>query len=88
METATPDLGFDIDLAIGAPSADCAPAGATSGVAGGNRDGGSGTPRGNTTPATPVGYEKHAFEQALDQGYFERVGLSPTPSAMAKDWVF
>ena len=88
VETATPDLGFDIDLAIGAPSADCAPAGATSGVAVDTGDGGSGTPGGNTTRATPVGYEKHAFEQALDQGYFERVGLSPTPSAMAKDWVF
>lgn len=36
--------------------------------------------------AIPAGYQKHAFEQALDEGYFERVGFTPSPSLMAKDW--
>ena len=41
-----------------------------------------------TSAATPVGYQKHSFEDALDAGYFERVGFTPKPSLMVKDWVF
>ncbi|HMJ78318.1 MAG TPA: alkaline phosphatase family protein [Iamia sp.] len=31
--------------------------------------------------------DPHAFELALDQGYFERVGFTPKPTLMARDWV-
>ena len=77
VETPTPDVGFDLDTVIAAPSAECAAGAASAG--GAAQDDGT---------ATPVAYDKHAFEQALDQGYFERVGLTPTPSAMAQDWAF
>lgn len=72
VETPTPDVGFDLDVAIASPSPDCAPAGAEA----------------YTAAGTPVGYEKHPFEQALDLGYFERVGYDPSPSLMAADWAF
>jgi phospholipase C len=72
VETPTTDMGFDLDLAIAPPSPACDAAGAELFTAAG----------------TPVGYEKHAFEQALELGYFERVGYDPSPSAMAADWVF
>jgi hypothetical protein len=31
--------------------------------------------------------DPHAFELALDAGYFERVGFTPSPTLMARDWV-
>ncbi len=31
--------------------------------------------------------DPHAFELALDAGYYERVGFTPDPSLMARDWV-
>lgn len=31
--------------------------------------------------------DPHAFEVALHEGYFERVGFTPSPSLMARDWV-
>jgi hypothetical protein len=30
--------------------------------------------------------EKHSFEIAMDEGYFERVGYEVRPSAMARGW--
>lgn len=72
VEVATPDVGFDLDVAVDDPSAECAAEGAE--------------PSGAVERAIPAGYQKHAFEQALDEGYFERVGFTPSPSLMAKDW--
>ncbi|MEO6628856.1 MAG: alkaline phosphatase family protein [Aquihabitans sp.] len=73
------EIGMDLDVAVDPPSLDCDAAGAGTATAS------------TSTPdpaATPVGYQKHSFEDALDEGYFERVGFTPKPSLMTKDWVF
>ncbi len=68
------DIGFDLDLEN--PSEPCP------------EDGGPPLP----TPSAPAPEEpaqaqgeKHSFEIAMDQGYFERVGYEIRPSPMARD---
>jgi len=75
------DVGFDLDVPIGEPSPIC------------TQDGGPPlpppTPPVPVTPATvpaPAAIEKHSFEVAMDEGWFERVGYKVRPSAMAREW--
>ena len=77
------DVGFDLDVAIDPASLPCF------------EDGGPELPPPPppvpVTPATvpspaPAAVEKHSFELAMDEGYFERVGYQIRPSAMAKEW--
>jgi len=39
-----------------------------------------------TTVAASAEIEKHSFEVAMDEGYFEQVGYDVRPSRMAKEW--
>ena len=67
------DVGIDLDVAIDPASADCP--GETSGIAY--------RPAAATTP--DLG-DKHDFEKAYDEGFFERMGYKVEPSLMAKQW--
>ena len=42
--------------------------------------------RGEVRVAVPDATEDHAFEQAYQAGWFERVGFKVEPSPMAKRW--
>ncbi|HUF85319.1 MAG TPA: alkaline phosphatase family protein [Acidimicrobiia bacterium] len=74
------DIGFDLDVAIDEPSLPCA------------EDGGPPLPPPPPpvpvppTTAAPAEIEKHSFEVAMDEGYFEQVGYDVRPSRMAKEW--
>lgn len=68
----TRDLDLDLDVEIAAESPACAEDAEAEGLSLG--------------PADDIG-DPHAFEVALDQGYFERVGFTPKPTLMARDWV-
>ena len=77
VQTPTVDIGMDLGVAIDPPSVECA-----------TDPGADLDPGAPPVPASaPVGYQKHAFEQALDEGYFERVGITPVTTTMAADWV-
>lgn len=75
MKPVDRDVGINLDFPIGDPSPPCdaAPAG-----------GGRLSLR-NAAPATQG--EQHAFEQAYEAGWFERVGHRVQPSPMATRWV-
>ncbi|MBK6856784.1 MAG: phospholipase [Microthrixaceae bacterium] len=77
VDTPTIDVGFDLDVALDPPSPEC---GAGAAVTGADTE--------RSGRMNPPGYEKHPFEQALDAGYFERIGIDPQPSLMATDWVY
>ena len=64
------DVGIDLDVAIDEPTPPCP------------EDGGPPLP----PPAAPAPLEKHSFEVAMDDGWFDRVGHRVRPSAMAKEW--
>lgn len=70
------DLDLDVDVSIDPPSADCDAA-----------EGASADATSQTGDVVGAAYEKHAFELALDAGYFERVGFTPRPSPMARNWI-
>jgi len=77
VQTPTVDIGMDLGVAFDPPSVECA-----------TDPGADLDPGAPPVPASaPVGYQKHAFEQALDEGYFERVGITPVTTTMAADWV-
>ncbi|HEU5149915.1 MAG TPA: alkaline phosphatase family protein [Iamia sp.] len=67
----TTELDLDLDVAIAPESPACA------------EDTAEGLSWGG---ADDIG-DPHAFELALDAGYFERVGFTPSPTLMARDWV-
>ena len=67
------EVGFDLDLALDAPSEPCP------------EDGGPPLPPASALPAAAQ-TEKHSFELAMDEGYFERVGYEVRPSLMAREW--
>lgn len=79
-EDPDPEVGFDLELGVGAPSEPCP------------EDGGPAlsAPTGEAVVGAAArrqgGADKHAFELALDAGYFERVGRRIAPSAMARQW--
>jgi len=68
------DLGMDVDVAIDPPSVDCA--------------GGAQSVAYRPSDAQLVSYpgDKHSFEVARDEGWFERVGIDTEPSLMAREW--
>ncbi len=77
------DVGFELDIAIAEPSLPCP------------EDGGPPLPPpAPATPTTvaaapatsPTSIEKHSFEVAMDEGYFEQVGYDVRPSRMAREW--
>jgi len=71
------DVGFDLDLDLENPSEPCP------------EDGGPPLPPPSAPapeePAQAQG-EKHSFEIAMDEGYFEQVGYEIRPSPMARGW--
>jgi len=67
------DVEIDLDVPIDPASADCAAE--TAGIAYG--------PAAATAPALG---DKHDFEKAYDEGFFERMGYKVEPSLMAKQW--
>lgn len=77
---AVPGVGFDLDVPVAPPSPECGTAGAVAGGLAG-ADGAA-----TTRAGTPIGYQKHSFEDAYDQGYFARLGYDTEPSAMAAQW--
>ncbi len=74
----TTDLDLDLDVEIAPASPACAEDAEAEGLA--FRLGGPGQ------PGEDIG-DPHAFELALEAGYFERLGFTPSPSLMARDWV-
>jgi phospholipase C len=70
------DIGFDVDLDLATPSEPCP------------EDGGPPLPPPSTPEAAAQAQgEKHSFEIAMDEGYFERVGYEIRPSPMTREWV-
>ena len=81
-----PELRFDVDVKLDPGSPDCAPEppkdGATTTVAP--------TSAPTAAPASVSGAlgDKHSFEVARDEGFFEMVGVRDVaPSPMVRDWV-
>jgi phospholipase C len=67
-------VGINLDVVLTDPSPPCgAPAA-----------GGPGTAVRAPVPETPS--EQHAFEQAYEAGWFDRVGFRGEPSLLARDW--
>ncbi len=67
-----PTIDLDLDVDIAPESPACAEDAEAEGLSLG--------------PGHDIG-DPHAFEVALHQGYFERVGFTPSPTLMARDWV-
>ena len=71
------DVGFDVDLDLETPSEPCP------------EDGGPPLPPPSAPPPEEQAQargEKHSFEIAMDEGYFEQVGYEIRPSVMAREW--
>jgi len=66
-------VGIHLDVALTDPSPACAQAT-------------PGGPGAAVRVAEPEATEDHAFEQAYEAGWFERVGFKVEPSPMAKRW--
>ena len=67
-------VGINLDVVLTDPSPPCgAPVG-----------GGPGTAVRASVPEAPA--EQHAFEQAYEAGWFDRVGFRGEPSLLARDW--
>jgi phospholipase C len=67
-------VGINLDVVLADPSPPCeTAAGAGGGLA-------------VRVPAVATPPEEHAFEQAFEAGWFERVGHTLKPSPMAKEW--
>ena len=71
-------VGIDLDIALTEPSPPCGQAAPG--------PGGPGTAVRRPLRTRPPAPEQHAFEQAYEAGWFERVGFRVEPSPMAKRW--
>jgi phospholipase C len=79
VDTPDRDVGFDLDVAIDAPLAPCAP--------GHEPEDPVFPPAASaTTTAASLERPKSTFELALDAGYFEQVGYDIKPSLMTREW--
>lgn len=84
---ADPDVAFDLDVAVAAPTAACAGA-SEEGISSpaGPRDDAVVT-LGLAHGAAPGEPGRHYVEELRDAGYFERNGVDVEPSTMAHTWV-
>jgi phospholipase C len=71
-------VGINLDVVLTDPSPPCDAVGAPAG--------GPGTAVRRPLGARPPEPEQHAFEQAYEAGWFERVGFRVEPSLMTKRW--
>jgi phospholipase C len=71
-------VGINLDVVLTDPSPPCDAVGAPAG--------GPGTAVRRPLGTRPPDPEQHAFEQAYEAGWFERVGFRVEPSPMAKRW--
>jgi phospholipase C len=71
-------VGINLDVVLTDPSPPCGAVGAPAG--------GPGTAVRRPLGTKPPGSEQHAFEQAYEAGWFDRVGHKVEPSPMARQW--